>query len=77
MEVRQYMTPEGLEEFILQDGAPVPLMDLIPLSVLPSSMSGKNPISSQPSPLSLTDDQLRSSMHRLVRVRCASCEEKS
>jgi hypothetical protein len=68
MEVKQYMTPEGLLEFVLHESALVCLNEsmIMQPSMLPLS----------PPPSTLIDDQLRSRTHRLVRVRCASCDGK-
>ena len=67
METRQYMTPEGLMEFVLQEGVLVCLNE----SKLSSEESPS--LSCEPQ----TDDLLRLPTLKLVRVRSVSCEEKS
>ena len=81
MEVRQYMTPEGLLEFELHDGVLVCAELYIPPL---SHLSTKKEI--QPSPPlppprsckpSVTDDLLRLPTHRVVRAPCVSCKKRS
>ena len=68
METLQYMTPEGLLEFVLQDGVPVCLNE----SKL--SSEEKPSLSCEPPPPPQIEDLLRFSTLRLVRACCASHE---
>lgn len=74
MEVRQYMTPEGLLEFVLQDGILV-CEELMNFQTPVTHAEKLLLLSSEPS--HQTDDQLRSRTHKVVRALSASCSEKS
>lgn len=74
MEVLQHMTPEGLEQYLLVDGA------LVSLETLSTALLSSTPTPemelSLPRPQLQTDDLLRSSTLLLARARSASCEER-
>jgi hypothetical protein len=67
MAVKQYMTPEGLL-FAIHDGVPVCLNEELLLSI-------EELMSLWCQPLQI-DDLLRSSTHRLVRVRSVRSEKR-
>ena len=81
MEVRQYMTPEGLLEFEFHDGVLVCVEEINGPTTVEKTTHWKVSCPQLPPPQSCkpsaTDDLLRLPTHRVVRAPCVSCKKRS
>jgi hypothetical protein len=71
MEVKQYMTPEGLEHYLLVNGVLVCLEEIEATMNCPA-IESRLPLSMKQVGDSQTEDLLRSNTHQIVRVRYAN-----